>query len=445
MAVALLGAAGSVLQARAAATAAHPAVMFSDWPTFHRDAQRAGVSTETAFSADRAGATTTLWQHTEPGVYYSSPVVATIAKLHQSLVFIGNKAPSGHPSTVEAYSASTGQLVWSRAVAGFIEATPAVAGGYVYVGSSQAYMYVLNASTGRTVCRYHASGRLSASPFVATPDAAGPVVYFGDAGVSGGLSDGGHLWAVTAMGNTAGPCQLKWRFDDFGSPAGSERGIAGVFASPSYAIEADGRPVVVVGSTDPDNAEYAVDASDGTLVWRFQTKLTKDGDIGASAAISAPGVNGFADGVAYVIGKDGVAYALDLETGAQLWAHDLTSVDPHALNSESGLALLGGRLFAGYGPDAGTAGGILSLSAEDGSLEWVVRGAPVISSPAVSGTPGDEAVLAADTSGLLRIYAAATGDVLWQLDTGTPSFSSFAVSHGDAFIADLGGNLRALG
>ena len=57
----------------------------------------------------------------------------------------------------------------------------------------------------------------------------------------------------------------------------------------------------------------------GKLVWRFQTLAGTDLDVGAGITTSAPGVNGFADGVAYVDGKDGILYAIDLTTGLQIW------------------------------------------------------------------------------------------------------------------------------
>ena len=72
------------------------------------------------------------------------------------------------------------------------------------------------------------------------------------------------------------------------------------------------------GTSNPDNAVYALNAASGARLWRFQTVQTGDDeDVGAGPTISAPGINGFTDGVVYIDGKDGVEYALDLLTGAE--------------------------------------------------------------------------------------------------------------------------------
>ena len=75
--------------------------------------------------------------------------------------------------------------------------------------------------------------------------------------------------------------------------------------------------MVVFGSDDPDNSVYELNATTGAMLWTYRTNnTTADDDVGASPTISAPGVNGFADGVAYVTGKDKITYAFDLTTGA---------------------------------------------------------------------------------------------------------------------------------
>lgn len=74
----------------------------------------------------------------------------------------------------------------------------------------------------------------------------------------------------------------------------------------AYAVDAGGVPLVLFGSADPDDAAYALNANTGAEVWRFQTtNMDHDYDIGSGITISPPRVNGFADGVAYVPAKDG--------------------------------------------------------------------------------------------------------------------------------------------
>ena len=122
-------------------------------------------------------------------------------------------------------------------MAGYIYSSPAVVGGFVYVGTSQHNLYIYNATNGHFVCKFPISGQILTSPMVVNPDGSGPVAYFGDSGVSGGLADGGSMWAITAAGNPAGPCHLKWQFDAYGDPAGSLTGQAGDFASPAFGVD----------------------------------------------------------------------------------------------------------------------------------------------------------------------------------------------------------------
>jgi serine/threonine-protein kinase len=55
-----------------------------------------------------------------------------------------------------------------------VESSPAVAGGVVYVGSTDNYVYALDASTGDLRWRYQTGHRVESSPTVA-----GGVVYVG--------------------------------------------------------------------------------------------------------------------------------------------------------------------------------------------------------------------------------------------------------------------------
>ena len=72
--------------------------------------------------------------------------------------------------------------------------------------------------------------------------------------------------------------------------------------------------------------------------------------------ISPPGGNGFADGVVYIDGKDGIEYALDLVTGKQIWSFRLGAGSANAL-AVSEAALAGNALAVGF------AGSVFALNA----------------------------------------------------------------------------------
>ena len=131
-------AAVAVLVALAAGSAAA-----DPWPMFHRDQRHAGVSPETFVSTANASTLGVAWQQNTGAVVQASPVVAKVASLGKSLVFVGNNA-----GNVSAYDAATGQRRWVFATGANVYSTAAVVGNTVYVGSSDHDLYALNAATG---------------------------------------------------------------------------------------------------------------------------------------------------------------------------------------------------------------------------------------------------------------------------------------------------------
>ena len=90
-----------------------------------------------------------------------------------------------------------------------------------------------------------------------------------------------------------------------------------------------------------------------------------DNDVGAGPTISAPGVNGFANGIAYVAGKDRIVYALNLKTGQKRWEFSIRTDSPKAGGAtRSTASLLGNRLYVGYGK------GVYALNATTGAKVW---------------------------------------------------------------------------
>ena len=81
-----------------------------------------------------------LWISIAIGTFVdSSPAVA------EGAVFVGSQN-----GKVYALDANTGAVLWSTLIGGSssMEASPAVAGGIVYVGSPDDHLYALNAKTG---------------------------------------------------------------------------------------------------------------------------------------------------------------------------------------------------------------------------------------------------------------------------------------------------------
>jgi outer membrane protein assembly factor BamB len=431
---------------------------FQDWPEHRHDTLHQGASSETILTASTAYKL--HWSVNTGGTKaYSSPAIVWDSTRNESLVYVGNQS-----GDLDAFDSATHALVWQFKVpktTGLsleIEASPAVSHGVVYFGAGDWHEYAVNADTGALICRSQSLGGITASsPVIGNPDGKGDVVYFGDAGPSGTLSDGGHMWAMYGLGNTGGTaCTMKWIFDAFGSPAGSQTGKSGVYASPAFGHLATGAPVVVVGSSDPDDAIYELNAITGAALWRFQTLVGIDSDIGAPATIAPPGLIGvsgsltFTDGAVYVTGKDAFTYALDLKTGAQIWVFSIRTMIGHGNPAQSGATLVGNYLYTGYGA------GVFSLNAATGTLNpgWTHGPKPgttaattgVVSSPSVSGPSGNQVIFVGSLTGNVYAFSLATGATVFTFPTGSLIFGSAGVSTGQFFISSGGnGNLYAFG
>jgi outer membrane protein assembly factor BamB len=420
---------------------------FQDWSTHNHDQQHTGVSSETILST-----TTTFklhWSANTGDQAFTSPAIVFNTTLNESLVYVGNM-----DGEFNAYNAATGVLVWhyqTPKTAGLskeIESSAAVSNNTVYFGDGDYHEYALNATTGAFICTSQSlSGVSASSPVIGNPTGSGDVVYFGDSGPSGNISDGGHLWAMYGVGNSSGTaCATDWSFDNFGSPPGSQTGLSGVWSSPSYATLADGTPVVVTGSSDNDDAIYEFNATTGALLWRFQAFEGLDSDVGAPSTIAEPhtigavGSQTYTDGVVYDMSKAAKTYAIDLQTGAQIWLFDVKATLGGGNPAQSGAALVGNFLYIGYGL------GVYSLNATTGAQNWVSpTTGGVVSSVAVTGPSGSQIIVVGDLNGNVDVFDLQTDALLFTFSTGAFIYSSAGISTGQFFITSTNGFIYAFG
>jgi len=422
---------------------------YVNWTEHRGNPLHTGVSTETILSSSTAFKL--HWSVNTGDKTYVSPAIVFDPALNESLVYVGNFL-----GEFNAYNAATGALVWhyqtpkTKGLSKEIESSASVdmTNNVVYFGDGDYHEYALNATTGALVCTSPSMGGVSASsPVVASPTSAGPVVYFGDSGPNGNLSDGGHFWAMYGVGNTHGSaCAIDWMFDDFGNPAGSQTGLSGVWSSPAYGTLANGTPVVVVGSSDNDDAVYEFNATTGAKLWRFQAFVGTDSDVGAPATLAEPHTIGavgtamYNDGVVYDMSKAAQMYAIDLQTGAQLWMFNVKTTIKHGNPAQSGAALVGNALYTGYGA------GVYSLNATTGALIWttpVIAG--VISSVSVTGPAGHQILAVGDLAGYFDVFNLANGASLYTYLTSGGIYGSVGISTGQMFLTSTNGSLYAFG
>ncbi len=127
---------------------------------------------------------TKLWNYNmnEPSRYMdSSPSVV------DEQVYVGGR------DSIYCLNALTGDKIWNYSIPGvFSSSSPAVADGYVYVGSIGVNIYAFNASTGELL--WNSTGGSASSPAVA-----GGVVYIGDSIsiAAFNASTGAEIWNYT--------------------------------------------------------------------------------------------------------------------------------------------------------------------------------------------------------------------------------------------------------
>jgi outer membrane protein assembly factor BamB len=387
----------------------------ADWPQFHFNAARSGVTPETTIGTANVSTLTTLWSKSLPAASYTSPMVVQNSA-GTDLVYVGDAA-----GTFFAYNAATGAQVWMNKISSKpIQASAAVYKGTVYIPANDGSLYLLNAVTGVKRCSINLGGGVTeTSPaVVAAPDGSGPLVFLG------GLTK--KEWAVYGAGNTHGQCKVDWTFTASTFP--------GSYAPPGYGTDAQGRHVVVFGSKDNDDAVYSVNVATGQMIWRHQTSTQPEQDVGGAPVISAPGVNGFAGGVVYIEGKTNVVYALDLTTGATLWT--FTAGTP-GLTASAG-ALVGNTLVIG------SINGVYGLNATTGKQIWHALSGIIVAAPSVSGPAGHKVAFIGGTKGNLFGLSVATGATLWTSPgTSAGYYASPAVSRGRVFDVDVSGKLTS--
>lgn len=187
-------------------------------------------------------------------------------------------------------------LKWKFHTAGMVIGSPAVAGGIVYVGSTDGNLYAVDAETGQGKWKFEAQSRIVSSPAVANG-----VVYI--------TAYDGNFYAVDASNG-----RVKWKFRTDGEHRFSAKHLHGVqpvgetMPDPFDAYLSS--PAVLNGAVyfgSGDGNVYSLNAQAGTLNWKFKT-----GDIvHASPAI--------ADGLVFIGSWDSYFYALDASTGSEKW------------------------------------------------------------------------------------------------------------------------------
>jgi outer membrane protein assembly factor BamB len=388
------------------------------WPKMAYSVNNSGMSPDPAISTANAAQLGVKWMVPTGTTDYSSPVVQWNAQLGETLVYQGNE--NGY---LTAFNQANGATVWSDFLGSAIRDTPLVEGNYVWVADTfDPYEYKIDAATGAVECSTQLVSTENGSATIGAGPGGATTIYIAvnDLGTANG-----PLYAINEAN-----CAVDWQYTTFNG-----NDAAGSWDPIAYATSATGVPMIVLGTADPDSSVYAIDAITGKQIWSFATLVNptfSDDDVGAGASITPPGVNGFTDGVAYVPGKDGWMYALNLTTGAVIWEFNFgKAFDVGPEYSRATPCVIGDHVLFG-----GTMG-LAELNAITGAPLWHTQaagGGEVLSACAAVGPYKTRVVAVTDLSGHLTVLNAVTGAILYSYQMGFFSVAS---------VADVDGNLLA--
>ena len=328
----------------------------------------------------------------------------------------------GNPQHTGVYNAPGApqfhDVKWKFETKSQIHGSPAVVNGVVYVGSTSSNLLALDFETGKLKWKFKTGTRITSSPAVVDG-----VVYVG--------SYDGNFYAVDA--NTG---QQKWKFQTGGEHRFAAKHLHGT--QPATETMPDpfdcylSSPVVDAGTVyfgSGDGNVYALNATDGSLKWKFTT-----GDV----VHASPALN---DGTIYIGSWDSYFYAIDAATGKEKWKFK-TGEDHEIYNQvgiQSSAAVANGMVFFGCRDS-----NFYALDAKTGEKKWAFnnKGSWVISSPAVK---DGRVYFATSDTGLVYALEAETGKEVWKFDgKHWVIFSSPTIAGNALYIGSDAGVLHAL-
>lgn len=152
-----------------------------------------------------------------------------------------------------------------------------------------------------------------------------------------------------------------------------------------------------------DGMFYSVSAVDGSVLWSFPTRIEN---------IAEPFYH---DGLVYFLTGANTLYALEADTGKQVWLYSRQDTQAISIRGGSKPTFQNGSLFAGFSD-----GALVSLNAKTGALKWEKalsrnkRFRDLDSSVIADG----EFLYVAGFDDAFYALRSATGDMMWKHDQG---------------------------
>lgn len=339
------------------------------------------------------------------------------------------------------------ELQWKYKTVGAVRSTPAIINSTMLVGSTDGNLYCLSLK-GKEIWKYKAEGSVCSSPVIKNN-----VAYFS--------CRKNFVYAVSIQNGN-----LLWK-KHLGEPLKYERGFDYYIGSPTiennrlYIGSADGnlyaldlnngkmrwkfKATSIIRSTpavderniyfgDYLGKVFAIDKSNGTLVWIFSTiGDTIDNEqysFDRKAILASPTLSG---NKLFIGSRDGFLYALDKQTGKELWHYDY-----QVSWIISTVAVKDNILITG------TSDGrfIHALDVDNGKELWRFKTlGPVWASPFIS---GNNVVIIPSNDGYIYALNLTSGNELWRYRIGTQNFSAAVPFNNNIYFGSDDGNIYSL-
>jgi outer membrane protein assembly factor BamB len=292
---------------------------------------------------------------------------------------------------------------------------------YVYIAQSQ-QVHAVNLADGRQVWSFPTAADSNISQIVSQPGVGPDVIVVGSEGASGTTSG-----IVYGLDRNTGTKKWCLAFDQKGADSqqcplakgGAVNGVLGI------APAIDDR--VLGGVTLTNNVAYfglasglmyAVDAETGKDLWYFKAER----DVWAAPLVTADTV--------YVTALDHHVYALDVKTGALHWQKDMGAAVAGAPTLDKGTLFVG--TFANQ---------LAALDAATGEQKWTFTAQNwVWSGPTVA----NGVLYFTDVSGNVFAADEATGQQKWTVKPGGQMRAQPVLSGDSLYVGDHDGNFFAL-
>ncbi len=363
-----------------------------------------------------------LWQFSVPGWAMNAPFVS------DGVVYVG-----ADDANVYGLDAANGGPLWSFQTGDVVRSPATVSNGVVYVGSNDNNLYALDAASGDLLWQHDTGSLVQYAPllgdnvvYVPTISEGGRKVHALDA------ASGAQLWVASQYypfdsgyesgigASLAGNMLLV--IDDSGGLHALNTQTGETNWSFRGDVGTDTPPVAVgdVVYVTAVNTAYALDLQTGTEVWKYGTDR-----------FPARGFAPVIDDGAYYFAPDDHLYALDTSTGDPVWTYQLDSM------ASTAPVVAEGAVYV-----ASENGGFYALDQQTGGVRWSINATEnVLESPTVS----DGVLYLESSDGYLLALDALTGDELWGFSKGFFSgIRTYTLADGVLYFSSLNGAIYAI-